>query len=244
MIVSGATDGSIAIWDVTNFIVTITKQISSGTLNLKHSSEAPLRPRTGRGSQGGRRWRSCKQGLQKNRKSRERSLNIAETSVVEDNLEDEDITEPYEGHNAREGAEFTTFTANLGGVDVDTKMNLEGEIRSCKGELSDEGGRYEASILYPLHTFTCAHLSGVNCLSVAKAVGGRPSEYVVVSGGDDQSLHVINFTARLSEEEEQVNNCKLSTGDSQGLFPTQFYCTRSSLKDKAKGNDYVSVCQH
>lgn len=234
MIVSGATNGSIAIWDVTKLIVSITKQISSGTLNLKHSSEAPLRPRTGRGSQGGRRWRSCKQGLQKNRKSTAGSLNISETSVVDENLEAEDVTEPYEGLDAREGAEFTKPTFDFGGVDVDTSFNLQGEIRSCKGIVCDESGCYEASILHPLHTFTHAHLSGVNCLSVAKVVGERPSEYVVVSGGDDQSLHVINFTAWLSEDEEQVYNCEFSTSDSEGLFYTRFYCTRLCLIDKEK----------
>ncbi|XP_071686750.1 uncharacterized protein [Rutidosis leptorrhynchoides] len=56
MVISGSTDGSIAFWDVTEIVETFLHKIS--LLRIEDCSNFQRRPRTGRGSQGGRQWRS------------------------------------------------------------------------------------------------------------------------------------------------------------------------------------------
>ncbi|KAF2325013.1 hypothetical protein GH714_022219 [Hevea brasiliensis] len=58
IVISGATDGSIAFWDLTDCIESFMRQLS--VLDIKKLKNCQTRPRTGRGSQGGRWWRSLK----------------------------------------------------------------------------------------------------------------------------------------------------------------------------------------
>lgn len=55
LLISGATDGSIAFWDVTTSVEAFVKQVSS--LHIEKFIDCQKRPRTGRGSQGGRKWK-------------------------------------------------------------------------------------------------------------------------------------------------------------------------------------------
>ncbi|KAI7748445.1 hypothetical protein M8C21_007603 [Ambrosia artemisiifolia] len=55
-VISGSTDGSIAIWDVTETVQTFMQKVSN--LKKEDCRNFQRRPRTGRGSQGGRQWRS------------------------------------------------------------------------------------------------------------------------------------------------------------------------------------------
>ncbi|CAH8304075.1 unnamed protein product [Eruca vesicaria subsp. sativa] len=55
LLISGATDGSIAFWDVTICVEAFVKQVSS--LHIEKFIDCQKRPRTGRGSQGGRKWK-------------------------------------------------------------------------------------------------------------------------------------------------------------------------------------------
>lgn len=56
MVISGSTDGSIAFWDVTETVETFMRKVS--VLRKEDCRNFQRRPRTGRGSQGGRHWRS------------------------------------------------------------------------------------------------------------------------------------------------------------------------------------------
>lgn len=55
LLISGATDGSIAFWDVTTSVEAFVKQVSS--FHIEKFIDCQKRPRTGRGSQGGRKWK-------------------------------------------------------------------------------------------------------------------------------------------------------------------------------------------
>ncbi|CAN8248111.1 unnamed protein product [Cochlearia groenlandica] len=55
LLISGATDGSIAFWDVTICVAAFVKQVCS--LHIEKFIDCQKRPRTGRGSQGGRKWK-------------------------------------------------------------------------------------------------------------------------------------------------------------------------------------------
>ena len=63
--ISGATDGSIAFWDLTGSIEAFMQRVS--TLHVEKFIDCQKRPRTGRGSQGGRWWRSLSSSLSKRR---------------------------------------------------------------------------------------------------------------------------------------------------------------------------------
>ncbi|KAK9704720.1 hypothetical protein RND81_07G007200 [Saponaria officinalis] len=56
MAISGSTDGSIAFWDLTERVEAFLQRVSS--LHEEKSIDIQKRPRTGRGSQGGRWWKS------------------------------------------------------------------------------------------------------------------------------------------------------------------------------------------
>ncbi|KVI12501.1 WD40 repeat-containing protein [Cynara cardunculus var. scolymus] len=56
IVISGSTDGSISFWDLTETVEIFMRKVS--VLQKEDCSNFQKRPRTGRGSQGGRRWRS------------------------------------------------------------------------------------------------------------------------------------------------------------------------------------------
>lgn len=223
LIVSGATDGSIAIWDITNLIITFSKHMLSGVASLASGAGTQLRPRTGRGSQGGRRFRSAKQrqaGLPRDKKNVGKGANIVERPV--DDVSSKADLDVQGNLDTTEDAE-ANFKAEVGSaVQVD---DVSAETESLP---------YESSVLHPLCTFTEAHQSGVNCLSAAKVAGGNHSEIVVVSGGDDQRIHVLGFNIHLKcAPREKHHKCApaseasgsdvdgvaaSSTEDSQGLL--------------------------
>ncbi|XVF80749.1 hypothetical protein PTKIN_Ptkin15bG0100100 [Pterospermum kingtungense] len=65
IVISGATDGSIAFWDITENVEMFVQRVSS--LNIEKFIDCQKRPRTGRGSQGGRQWRSLNSSMSKKR---------------------------------------------------------------------------------------------------------------------------------------------------------------------------------
>jgi len=205
LIISGATDGSIAVWDITNLVITFTKQMSSGVTSLTSSAAMQLRPRTGRGSQGGRRFRSAKQrqaGLLKERKKADKNATVVEGVV--------DFVGPIKDANVKENVEINE------GSDANIKASIRDAVQD--EDVSEATGSlpYQSSVLLPLYTFAAAHQSGVNCLSAAKVAGRRDSEVVVVSGGDDQRIHVLKFEIHPCEREKHrkfAPACEPSGGD-------------------------------
>ncbi|XP_062084393.1 uncharacterized protein LOC133790668 isoform X2 [Humulus lupulus] len=64
VVISGATDGSVAFWDISESIDTFMCRVS--VLHVEKFIDCQKRPRTGRGSQGGRWWRSLGRSMSKN----------------------------------------------------------------------------------------------------------------------------------------------------------------------------------
>nr|XP_043621149.1 WD repeat-containing protein 6 [Erigeron canadensis] len=77
MVISGSTDGSISFWDVTETVETFMKRVSF--LRKEDCINFQRRPRTGRGSQGGRQWRSLDMSKEK---LTDISLNTKENTVI------------------------------------------------------------------------------------------------------------------------------------------------------------------
>lgn len=63
LVISGSTDGSMAFWDLTQSVEAFIQQLS--TLHIENYIDPQKRPRTGRGSQGGRWWKSLRRNVSK-----------------------------------------------------------------------------------------------------------------------------------------------------------------------------------
>ena len=61
LVISGSTDGSVAFWDLTESVENFVRSVSNSLVD-KHI-DCQKRPRTGRGSQGGRWWKALGSGV-------------------------------------------------------------------------------------------------------------------------------------------------------------------------------------
>ncbi|KAM0015733.1 putative transcription factor WD40-like family [Helianthus debilis subsp. tardiflorus] len=83
-VISGSTDGSIALWDVTETVQTFLQKVSN--LKKEDCRNFQRRPRTGRGSQGGRQWRSLDNS---DKKPSTTSPKPSENKNTEDDMQDQ-----------------------------------------------------------------------------------------------------------------------------------------------------------
>ncbi|KAI5063151.1 hypothetical protein GOP47_0021698 [Adiantum capillus-veneris] len=158
MVFSGATDGSIAIWDVTDTVLEFChKQLGQGNQRM-------FRPPSGRGSQGGRRWKL----------SRHHDIDQKQVSSGEHSTKT-DISKHCE--------------------EVSNNVDCHSHVETMQA--ADQAFIYPL-VLKPELVLPCAHQSGVNSLSVSTLKDEEHMQqndrlWVVVSGGDDQALHVAIF---------------------------------------------------
>ncbi|XP_019059747.1 PREDICTED: WD repeat-containing protein 6 isoform X2 [Tarenaya hassleriana] len=99
LVISGATDGSIAFWDVTKNVEAFVKQVSS--LHIEKFIDCQKRPQTGRGSQGGRKWKFS--GPNMSKQGQDNNL-VGETSL-EDSAVHSELTNgvPHESDVSKNG---------------------------------------------------------------------------------------------------------------------------------------------
>ena len=174
IVISGATDGSIAFWDLTGSVEAFMGRVS--ILQVEKFIDCQKRPRTGRGSQGGRWWRSLGSSMSKNRTGVE---SVNERSGVG-------------------GSHITHETLLLGNSCGNRRTAASQDIHapSHKSESCTDDSS-EMCEICPLHVLENVHQSGVNCLHVSDVKGFRSSDggslYNVLSGGDDQALHCLRF---------------------------------------------------
>ena len=185
IVISGATDGSIAFWDLTGTIEVFMKRLS--TLHQETFIDFQKRPRTGRGSQGGRRRRS----LSTVTKGRPIKDLVTKKGADNANLSIKN-QDPYESSSK---------------VDIsiaDTACSQPVCSTSSELILSTSNSSSETSEIQPIHVLTNVHQSGVNCLHVAAVNGSECVNncflYHVISGGDDQALHCLTFDLSLLSE--------------------------------------------
>ncbi|GLJ20918.1 hypothetical protein SUGI_0381750 [Cryptomeria japonica] len=223
LVFGGATTGSIVVWDLTDIVNDFTSKISS--LNPGKDIVAQRRPRTGRGSQGGRRWRFLRNqnGNSKDTASRSDAVHIAISKPLSDTLLSEDVREEISLNTSVNRSQFTCSE------EQDPENELEVAKKYKKGSLKcptecdtnpDTRGSHEVTSmgrlhdeiqkLHPLHVFDHAHQSGVNCLHISTLNGNEMLNtensdllYCVVSGGDDQALHIASFKLHVQETEKK-----------------------------------------
>lgn len=186
LVISGATDGSIAFWDITENVEAFVQQAS--TIHVEKFIDCQKRPRTGRGSQGGRQRRYL------NRITSEKGSHGNSETM-----------EPGDGGKATCGTRSKL---------LDQESNSADYPEAADGALLESGIEKinpspEIHEVQPIHVLQSAHQSGVNCLHVSDME--YPSSesgflFNVVSGGDDQALHCLQFCLSLPSRDLDSEN--------------------------------------
>uniref|UniRef100_A0A5B7C8Q1 WD repeat-containing protein 6 n=1 Tax=Davidia involucrata TaxID=16924 RepID=A0A5B7C8Q1_DAVIN len=178
LIISGSTDGSITFWDLTESIETFTLRMSA--LQVEKSIDFQKRPRTGRGSQGGRWWRTLSSSVSK-KKPGDGSVTAKTIEGTSENMLNNDacVTSSKLTDSERSAIACSSLGSEVNAYDSSSKI--------CT--------------IWPLHVLNNIHESGVNCLHVSDIKNSRHSDfgflYYVLSGGDDQALHCLGFDLAL-----------------------------------------------
>lgn len=182
--ISGATDGSIAFWDLTGVIEGFMQRLS--TFHVENFIDCQKRPRTGRGSQGGRWWRSLTSSLSKRRPG---------SASVTTKAGDE--TNSCMLNHATIGTELVINNTESGAAACSTI-----HISSLESDVKADDFSSEICEIRPLHVLSNVHQSGVNCLHVSdiEDCRGYPIGFLfnLISGGDDQALYHLRFELSLT----------------------------------------------
>ena len=219
--ISGATDGSIAFWDLTGSIEAFMQRVS--TLHVEKFIDCQKRPRTGRGSQGGRWWRSLSSSLSKRRvgsglvttkggdgtnlnklnhvaSGTELLINDSESSAVACSQATTSLQlEVNTDDSSSETCEIRPLRV-LNNVHHDSESSAPAcsqATASLQSEVNRDDSSSEIYEIRPLHVLNNVHLSGVNCLHVSdikdcqSSLGGFL--FNIISGGDDQALNYLRF---------------------------------------------------
>jgi len=167
IVISGSTDGSVAFWDLTDSVEAFMQRVS--VCNVEKLFDCQKRPRTGRGSQGGRQWRSLRRDLSKKRQD-----SSLVTLKAKEKIEKGTPYVPSDSEDSRTGCSQSTHMALL---------ELESKTDNSSMEICE---------IQPL-CLQKIHQSGVNCLHVSEIKSGQNTDccqtYSIVSGGDDQALN-------------------------------------------------------
>ncbi|XP_030551812.1 uncharacterized protein LOC115756249 isoform X2 [Rhodamnia argentea] len=166
VVVSGATDGSIAFWDLTRSVEAFMRRLSN--IHLEKFMDCLKRPRTGRGSQGGRWWRS-----------------LSRIACKEQPINDPVTVKTVKELNGK-------LTGDVAFGSSSSMLDASPELDSNAANSS-----FEIIEVNPIRVLKGVHQSGVNCLHVCETKHGQSSNsrflYQLVSGGDDQALHILKF---------------------------------------------------
>lgn len=184
IIVSGSTDGSVTLWDLTDTIDGFMHLVSETQPHM--AIDCQKRPKTGRGSQGGRRrWRSLASNSLK--KGNGQALLPSENNPNSSCATAAAATESSHGSSGAEENEV-----------INTESTTVPSTQSC-----------DIPEVQPMQTFSGVHQSGVNCLHVSEidracSTTSMPS-YCIISGGDDQAVQCFVFTSGSPQQGSSTN---------------------------------------
>ncbi|XP_034690714.1 uncharacterized protein LOC117918294 isoform X1 [Vitis riparia] len=188
--ISGSTDGSIAFWDLTESVENF--MLRASTLHTENSIDCQKRPRTGRGSQGGRWWRSLGTTPKKKPSGGSVSMRVEEGTGVLNYVACGTSSKLNDPENTPTACSQAMFTASL------------------ESEVNIDDSSSEICEISPLHVLSSIHQSGVNCLHISDMNHCQSFNngflYYLLSGGDDQALHCLGFDLTLlpTSSESQI----------------------------------------
>ncbi|CAL9009232.1 unnamed protein product [Prunus brigantina] len=227
ILISGATDGSIAFWDLTRSIQAFMQLVS--VLDVEKFIDCQKRPRTGRGSQGGRQWRSLGSSMSKNRLGAG-SATVKSGEETDHNLLDHVMDGTSEMLNDYESSRTASSQA------TDT-ASLDSEVNACDSSS-------DMCEISPLYVFKNIHQSGVNSLHVSDVEGCQSPEigflYNLISGGDDQALSCLRFELSVSMSDSEFENMTLDVRKSV----TQLGNSKNFIHSSQDRNYWIRFLNH
>lgn len=173
------------------------RQLSA--VQIRKGLDSQKRPRTGRGSQGGRQWRSLGSQVSNKITGEEQLLGVPVTKGKPDN-----------------GLSATTVPGTDKTVQDHTLRGISHLVEKTHAFSPDTftGIKEVLHKAWPLHIFKNVHQSGVNCLHVSDIKGPEVSDsrftFCVLSGGDDQSLNCLRLDFSLKSMRP---GCESSTSE-------------------------------
>ncbi|XP_019422178.1 PREDICTED: uncharacterized protein LOC109331864 [Lupinus angustifolius] len=193
IVISGSTDGSVAFWDLTGSVEAFMQRVS--VYDVEKFFDCQKRPRTGRGSQGGRLWRSLRSDLRKKKQG---------SGLVTSKSKSKDKTKSITC--ATHGSPPTPNDSE------DSKMvsSQAMDTASPESEIKTDNSSVEVCEIQPLRHMQNIHQSGVNCLHVSEIKGGHTTDschvYSIISGGDDQALNhlIVEFSLKSTNLSSEV----------------------------------------
>ncbi|XP_077240486.1 transducin family protein / WD-40 repeat family protein isoform X2 [Tasmannia lanceolata] len=228
IVISGSTDGSITFWDLTETVEHFMQCLSM--LQPEKLIDCQRRPRTGRGSQGGRWWKSL--------------TNQSLKAVPRDSMDTSITIEDTNGHTIDQARCKAPSKLDVP-VNSPTVCSQSNNGSFPGSEIYTDGSSIEIHELQPLHVIQSVHQSGVNCLHVSNTRdpqrSGSEPLYYVLSGGDDQALHCLVFCLKVQltvydtgpRQHSDLTNHKLARPVSQ---PSEMGSMRKSSLQI--GNEY------
>ncbi|XP_043725320.1 uncharacterized protein LOC122671907 isoform X2 [Telopea speciosissima] len=181
IVIGGSTDGSFTYWDLTGSVEGFMQLISK--LQPEKLIDCQKRPRTGRGSQGGRWWRLIS-NLSSKTDTRSTSGTVDTREGISGHISDS------EASGASSKINNMVNSAAACSRSIDTATCLESDM------LADNSSS-EICEVQAMDVMKHVHQSGVNCLHVSRGRDGQNDQsgsfYYLVSGGDDQSIHCLAF---------------------------------------------------
>ncbi|KAM0835612.1 hypothetical protein ACQ4PT_062823 [Festuca glaucescens] len=209
IIVSGSTDGTITLWDLTDTIHGFMQLVSETQPHMV--IDCQKRPKTGRGSQGGRRrWRS-----------------LANNSVKKDSKQTLLPTE-NDLNASCVAAESSHEISGLEENEVITTEDTMSSTHSC-----------DVPEVQPMQTISGVHQSGVNCLHVSEMERACPttgmSSYCIISGGDDQAVQCFVFTLGSPQQSCSMNKASLNSPANGALTILSQHAVPSAHGSAVKG---------
>ncbi|KAL7200223.1 hypothetical protein ACSBR1_032192 [Camellia fascicularis] len=191
LLISGSTDGSITFWDLTESVENFIRSVSD--FHIEKSIDCQKRPRTGRGSQGGRWWKALGSGIS--------TKNPGDYSVTARTIEG---TGKNMLHMVGCGTP-SKCTDSERGATACTQPIYTPSIEEKLGDSS-----LELCTIWPLKILNNIHQSGVNCLHISSIQNNRGSDfaymYYALSGGDDQALHCLGFDLQMLPSNQYSEN--------------------------------------
>ncbi|KAK4273317.1 hypothetical protein QN277_021743 [Acacia crassicarpa] len=227
IVISGSTDGNLAFWDLTDSIEAFMERVS--VHSIENFFDCQKRPRTGRGSQGGRWWRSLSNSLSKKKPN----SNIV-SSEVKDEFNDINCT-----------VDGTSSTTN-DNQDDKTACSQSLHSSSLVSEINNHNSS-EICEIPPMHSLKEIHQSGVNCLHVSEIKCGQSTDrcnvYSIVSGGDDQALNhlLVESSSNSTNSNRETMSQDIKNVVSEPRHQKDVYYPRWSMKDRIRFLCYEKI---
>lgn len=199
MAITGSTDGSIAIWDLTECVENFMRQIAG--FHMENCIDFQKRPRTGRGSQGGRWWRSIDSHKPKKKPG---NCKLEEKS----NIHSVSVERKKSGNEMEDHVHGTSETSLFEQRNDQVPLKVGNQTSLESGRKTD-GLSPQTTVLGATYVLDNIHQSGVNCLFVSDIKNQRLPDsiftFYVVSGGDDQAINCLRCDLELDPMMDSQN---------------------------------------